>query len=68
MIVLIILLIISGCFLWKVFNYFHDLEIEALRRDMCAKINMQDVYIKQLLRELRSKQYEIDNIKGYKSC
>lgn len=66
-IIVAILLFIVICFAWRVSSYVHCIDMEGLRKDMQHKIDEKDKYIDQLLSELRYKQYEVDNLRGYKS-
>lgn len=51
----------------NMYSYFYQCKIDELKSDMNAKLQDRDKYISQLLSELRSFQYEIDNLRWHKS-
>lgn len=64
---LLILLIIIFVTVFSVVTHCYQCDLKDLKEDYEKKIKCKDEYISQLISEMRSKEYEIDELRGYKS-
>lgn len=64
---LLILLIIIFVTVFSAVTYCYQCDLKDLKEDYEKKIKCKDEYISQLISEMRSKEYEIDELRGYKS-
>jgi len=65
--IILLLMVIIIALALNMCSYFYQCKIDELKSDMNTKLQERDKYISQLLSELRSFQYEIDNLRWYKS-
>lgn len=62
-----LILIIVFALAFSIMSYTHGMDIDSLEENARNMMAEKDKYIDELRSELRYKQYEVDNVCGYKS-